>query len=116
MLEVSSSPVHVPHIKYGFLDKESKSTAWNWLDVPSPTNECSGKVSIRCLFIVLVIYAYEDYLQSFTTVSLNFSLLQVKSLLSSLQFSIMKIPVTDVSDSLTKGITNQFHSHLLKND
>nr|XP_011463572.1 PREDICTED: LOW QUALITY PROTEIN: uncharacterized protein LOC101311565 [Fragaria vesca subsp. vesca] len=77
IVTVSSSPVHVPHIKYGFLDKESKSTAWNWLDVPSPTNECSGKV---------------------------------KSLLSSLQFSIMKIPVKDVSDSLTKGARKPFEA------
>ncbi|KAL6185036.1 hypothetical protein ACLB2K_041171 [Fragaria x ananassa] len=77
IVAVSSSPVHVPHIKYGFLDKESKSTAWNWLDVPSPTNECSGKV---------------------------------KPLLSSLQFSIMKIPVKDVSDSLTKGARKPFEA------
>ncbi|BFG14005.1 hypothetical protein CerSpe_002800 [Prunus speciosa] len=71
IVAVSSSPVDVPHINYGYLvDKESKSTGWSWLNVPSPTNECSDKV---------------------------------KSLLSSLQFSIMKIPLRDVSDSVTKG-------------
>ncbi|BFG14008.1 hypothetical protein CerSpe_002810 [Prunus speciosa] len=71
IVAVSSSPVDVPHINYGYLvDKESKSTAWSWQNVPSPTNECSEKV---------------------------------KSLLSSLQFSIMKIPLRDVSDSVTKG-------------
>ncbi|KAM5552919.1 hypothetical protein ABKV19_025248 [Rosa sericea] len=78
IVAVSSSPVDVPHIKYGLLDdKESKSTAWNWLDVPSPTIECSEKV---------------------------------KSLLSSLKFSILKIPVRDVSDSLTKGARKPFEA------
>ncbi|XP_061991787.1 acylamino-acid-releasing enzyme isoform X1 [Rosa rugosa] len=78
IVAVSSSPVDVPHIKYGLLDdKESKSTAWNWLDVPSPTNECSE---------------------------------QVKSLLSSLKFSILKIPVRDVSDCLTKGARKPFEA------
>ncbi|KAM5552912.1 hypothetical protein ABKV19_025241 [Rosa sericea] len=56
---------------------QKKSTAWNWLDVPSPTNECSEKV---------------------------------ESLLSSLQFSIMNIPVGDVSDSLTKGAGKPFEA------
>nr|XP_011467693.1 PREDICTED: acylamino-acid-releasing enzyme-like isoform X2 [Fragaria vesca subsp. vesca] len=78
IIAVSSSLVDVPRIKYGYLvDRERKSTAWNWLDVPSPTNECSEKV---------------------------------ESLLSSLQFSIMKIPVRDVSDSLTKGARNPFEA------
>ena len=35
-------------------------------------------------------------------------LLQVRSLLSSLQFSIMKIPVKNDSDRLTKGMKSQF--------
>ncbi|XP_050372077.1 acylamino-acid-releasing enzyme [Argentina anserina] len=78
IVAVSSSPVHVPHIKYGLLDdKESKSTAWSWLDVPSPTNQCSEKV---------------------------------QSSLSSLEFSIMKIPVKDVSDGLTKGAKKPFEA------
>ncbi|KAL6185037.1 hypothetical protein ACLB2K_041172 [Fragaria x ananassa] len=69
IIAVSSSLVDVPRIKYGYLvDRERKSTAWNWLDVPSPTNECSEK------------------------------------------FSIMKIPVRDVSDSLTKGARNPFEA------
>ncbi|KAK9930969.1 hypothetical protein M0R45_018269 [Rubus argutus] len=81
IVAVSSSLVDVPHIKYGYLvDKESKSNAWNWLDVPSPTNECSKKV---------------------------------KSLLSSLQFNIMKIPVRDVSDCLTKGARKPFEATFL---
>jgi hypothetical protein len=42
-------------------------------------------------------------------------LLQVKSLLSSLQFSIMKIPVKDVSDGLTKGIRCHFDFFLKPN-
>ncbi|RXH70665.1 hypothetical protein DVH24_013411 [Malus domestica] len=76
IIAVSSSPVDVPHIKYGYLvDKESKNAAWSWLNVASPTDECPEKV---------------------------------KSLLSSLRFSIMKIPIRDVSDSPTKGITSQF--------
>ncbi|CAN6551730.1 unnamed protein product [Malus baccata var. baccata] len=71
IIAVSSSPVDVPHIKYGYLvDKESKSTAWSWLNVSSPTSECSEKV---------------------------------KSLLSSLQFSILKVPVRRVSGGVTKG-------------
>ncbi|CAN6547886.1 unnamed protein product [Malus baccata var. baccata] len=74
IIAVSSSPVDVPHIKYGYLvDKESKNAAWSWLNVASPTDECPEKV---------------------------------KSLLSSLWFSIMKIPIRDVSDSPTKGATN----------
>ncbi|KAM1724025.1 hypothetical protein ACFX13_022581 [Malus domestica] len=71
IIAVSSSPVDVPHINYGYLvDKESTSTAWSWLNVSSPPSECSEKV---------------------------------KSLLSSLQFSILKVPVRDVSGSVTKG-------------
>ncbi|XP_024197810.1 acylamino-acid-releasing enzyme isoform X2 [Rosa chinensis] len=78
IIAVSSSLVNVPRIKYGYLvDRQKKSTAWNWLDVPSPTNECSEKV---------------------------------ESLLSSLQFSIMNIPVRDVSDSLTKGAGKPFEA------
>ncbi|KAM1281555.1 hypothetical protein FF1_022291 [Malus domestica] len=74
IIAVSSSPVDVPHIKYGYLiDKESKNAAWSRLNVASPTDECPKKV---------------------------------KSLLSSLRFSIMKIPIRDVSDSPTKGATN----------
>ncbi|KAM5552922.1 acylamino-acid-releasing enzyme [Rosa sericea] len=78
IFEVSSSLVNVPRIKYGYLvDRQRKSSAWNWLDVPSPTNECSEKM---------------------------------ESLLSSLQFSIMKIPVRDVCDSLTKGARKPFEA------
>ncbi|CAL8989795.1 unnamed protein product [Prunus brigantina] len=78
IIAVSSSPVDVPHIKYGYLvDKESKDTAWSWLNVSRPTNACSDKV---------------------------------ESLLSSLQFSILKIPIRDVSYSLTKGATKPFEA------
>ncbi|PQQ17707.1 acylamino-acid-releasing enzyme-like isoform X1 [Prunus yedoensis var. nudiflora] len=78
IIAVSSSPVDVPHIKYGYLvDKESKDTAWSWLNVSRPTNACSEKV---------------------------------ESLLSSLQFSILKIPIRDVSYSLTKGATKPFEA------
>lgn len=44
IFEVSSSLVDVPLIKYGYLVDKEKSNAWNWLDVPSPTHECSKKV------------------------------------------------------------------------
>ncbi|BFG14002.1 hypothetical protein CerSpe_002760 [Prunus speciosa] len=78
IIAVSSSPVDVPHIKYGYLvDKESKDTAWSWLNVSRPTNACSEKV---------------------------------ESLISSLQFSILKIPIRDVSYSLTKGATKPFEA------
>lgn len=37
-----------------------------------------------------------------------FSLIQVRSLLSTLQFSIINVPVKDVSDSLPKGTICHF--------
>lgn len=39
---VCSSPVDVPRIKYGFLDK--KSSTWTWLDVTSPISRNAEKV------------------------------------------------------------------------
>ncbi|KAG6732745.1 acylamino-acid-releasing enzyme isoform X1 [Carya illinoinensis] len=78
IVAVSSSPVDVPQIKYGYIVEEAtKAAAWSWLDVPSPIFKCSEKVI---------------------------------SLLSPLQFSIMKIPVKDVSDSLTKGASKPFEA------
>ncbi|KAH9764693.1 Acylamino-acid-releasing enzyme [Citrus sinensis] len=75
IIAVSSSPVDVPQVKYGyFVDKANKGT-WSWLNVSSPISRCPEKV---------------------------------KSLLSSRQFSIMKIPVKGVSANLTKGITSCF--------
>ncbi|KAH9764697.1 Acylamino-acid-releasing enzyme [Citrus sinensis] len=69
IIAVSSSPVDVPQVKYGyFVDKANKGT-WSWLNVSSPISRCPEKV---------------------------------KSLLSSRQFSIMKIPVKGVSANLTK--------------
>ncbi|XVF38328.1 hypothetical protein REPUB_Repub20aG0092000 [Reevesia pubescens] len=77
VIAVCSSPIDVPQIKYGCLDKATNSTAWNWLNVSSPIFRCSEKVM---------------------------------SLLSSLQFSILQIPVKDVSDCLTKGAANPFEA------
>lgn len=45
---------------------------------------------------------------AYSCVNVTSSLLQVTSLLSSLQFSIMKIPVKGVSDNLAKGIRSCF--------
>ncbi|KAK3024099.1 hypothetical protein RJ639_044201, partial [Escallonia herrerae] len=78
IIAVCSSPVDVPQIKYGNLDREvSSSAGWSWLDVPSPISRCSEKV---------------------------------RSLLSSLQFNIMEIPVRDVSENLTKGGSKPFEA------
>ncbi|CAK7327161.1 unnamed protein product [Dovyalis caffra] len=78
IIAVSSSPVDVPQIKYGYLvEKETKKGAWGWSDVSSPIFRCSEKV---------------------------------KSLLSSRQFTILNIPVKDVSDCLTKGASKPFEA------
>lgn len=77
IIAVSSSPVDVPQVKYGyFVDKANKGT-WSWLNVSSPISRCPEKV---------------------------------KSLLSSRQFSIMKIPVKGVSANLTKGAQKPFEA------
>ncbi|XP_022760213.1 acylamino-acid-releasing enzyme isoform X2 [Durio zibethinus] len=77
VIAVCSSPIDVPQIKYGCLEKASNSTGWRWLNVSSPIFRCSEKVM---------------------------------SLLSSHQFSIMQIPVQDVSDCLTKGAAKPFEA------
>lgn len=44
-VEVSSSPVDVPQIKYGVhAGKASTDAAWSWLDVDSPVPKCAEKV------------------------------------------------------------------------
>ncbi|KAJ8768341.1 hypothetical protein K2173_021494 [Erythroxylum novogranatense] len=81
IIAVCSSPVDVPQIKYGYLvNKASKSSSWDWLNVSSPIYRCSE---------------------------------QVKSLLSSRRFSVMKIPVKDVSDSPTKGAIKPYEAILV---
>ncbi|KAF9677661.1 hypothetical protein SADUNF_Sadunf08G0130700 [Salix dunnii] len=74
IIAVSSSPVDVPQIKYGYLINKA---AWDWSDVSSPIFRCSTEVN---------------------------------SLLSSRQFTILKIPVKDVSDCLTKGASKPFEA------
>ncbi|KAH9682365.1 Acylamino-acid-releasing enzyme [Citrus sinensis] len=75
IIAVSSSPVDVPQVKYGYFVGKANKGTWSWLNVSSPISRCPEKV---------------------------------KSLLSSRQFSIMKIPVKGVSANLTKGITSCF--------
>ena len=101
---MSSSPVNVPQIKYGcIVEKKTKASAWSWLDVPSSIFKCSEKVCLIFLFVL-----YESFLHIEIVLLTILLLLQVRSLLSSLQFSIMEIPVKDVSDSLSKGMESQF--------
>ncbi|KAH9682366.1 Acylamino-acid-releasing enzyme [Citrus sinensis] len=69
IIAVSSSPVDVPQVKYGYFVGKANKGTWSWLNVSSPISRCPEKV---------------------------------KSLLSSRQFSIMKIPVKGVSANLTK--------------
>lgn len=76
IIAVSSSPVDVPQIKYGYLEL-AKSASWTWLNVSSPIFRCSEKVA---------------------------------SLVLSLQFSILKIPIKDVSGFLTEGATKPFEA------
>ncbi|WCJ23909.1 Acylamino-acid-releasing enzyme [Euphorbia peplus] len=81
IIAVSSSPVDVPQIRYGYLDEQETGKAtWSWLDISSPVFKHSEKV---------------------------------KSLLSSRQFDILKIPVKDVSTCLTKGASKPFEAILV---
>ncbi|CAL1411228.1 unnamed protein product [Linum trigynum] len=75
IIAVSSSPVDLPEIKYGY--KEVQGDAWNWSSVRSPMIKCSERV---------------------------------KSLLSSREFNILKIPVKDVSANLTKGASKPYEA------
>ncbi|XP_050219092.1 acylamino-acid-releasing enzyme-like [Mercurialis annua] len=84
IIAVSSSPVDVPGIRYGFLVKETtEKSLWSWSDVSSPIFKCSEKV---------------------------------RSLLSSHQFDILKIPVKDVSCSLNKGASKPFEAILVSSN
>lgn len=107
LFAVSSSPVDIPQLKYGCLiEKETKNAAWSWLDVSSPVFKCSEKVVIF-VFNVDILKVIPKVLWSS---KLNL-MIQVKTLLSSLQFSIMKIPVKDVSNCLTKGTLQMIYLH-----
>lgn len=56
-VEVCSSPVDVPAIKYGSLArKASVETSWSWLDISSPITRCSEKVSL--FFVVSFVFLY----------------------------------------------------------
>ncbi|CAI0465643.1 unnamed protein product [Linum tenue] len=75
IIAVSSSPVDLPEIKYGYI--EVQNAAWNWSSVPSPMIRCSERV---------------------------------ESLLSSREFSILNIPVKDVSANLPKGASKPYEA------
>ena len=113
---VCSSPIDIPEMKYGWLaEKTTASHSWSWLDVSNPIPRCSEKVYNilfctlwKCIdslwyLTFLTMNWVSSYQKTMSWVSCN-DVLQIRSLLSSLQFSIMKIPVKDVSDCLTKGI------------
>lgn len=103
--QVSSSPIDPPQVKYGYHIPQEQELTWNWLDVPSPLEGPSNKVVILQKRILnhnlYFIYWYEK--------SFNFHLPfapQIRSLLSSHGFSILKIPVNDSSDKLSEGINH----------
>ncbi|XP_057489055.1 acylamino-acid-releasing enzyme isoform X2 [Actinidia eriantha] len=78
IIAVSSSPVDVPQIKYGYLvEGSSNIPEWSWADISSPIPRYSEKV---------------------------------RTLLSTLQFSVMKIPVRGVSENLSKGACKPFEA------
>lgn len=110
IFKVSSSPVDVPQVKYGyFVDKANENT-WSWLNVSSPISRCPEKVYFNFFCNILLDRMPQIIIihNAYSCVNITSSLLQVKSLLSSRQFSIMKIPVKGVSANLTKGITSCF--------
>ncbi|XLR11225.1 hypothetical protein S83_039163 [Arachis hypogaea] len=80
ILAVSSSPVDIPQLKYGTLVEKEKET---------------GNSEWSWLDVSNPIFKCSD---------------KVTSLLSSLEFSIMKIPVKDGSESLTKGANKPFEA------
>ncbi|PON41052.1 Alpha/Beta hydrolase fold containing protein, partial [Parasponia andersonii] len=58
IIAVSSSPVDVPQIKYGILDKATENASWSWLNVSSPIFKCSEKVKSllsNCQFEIIKI-------------------------------------------------------------
>lgn len=78
LIAVRSSPVEIPRIKNGLLQKESStSVSWVWQNVSSPIFRCSEKVA---------------------------------SSLSSLQFSIMKIPVRGMLENSLEGALKPFEA------
>lgn len=78
LIAVRSSPVEIPRIKNGLLQKESStSVSWVWQNVSSPIFRCSEKVA---------------------------------SSLSSLQFSIMKIPVRGTLENSLEGALKPFEA------
>lgn len=105
-MSVTSSPIDVPEIRFGFLvEKATKNATWRWLDVSSPIVSCSEMV--RIISYPALCYNRLSYIDD----PLSLFLVQVRSLLSSRQFDILKIPVKDVSSCLTKGIVCNMSWH-----
>ncbi|KAK7243155.1 hypothetical protein RIF29_37943 [Crotalaria pallida] len=77
ILAVSSSPVNVPQVNYGTIEKANDKNKWSWSDISNPIFKCSDKV---------------------------------RSLMSSLKFSVMKISVKGASESPTKGASKPFEA------
>lgn len=94
---MSSSPVDIPKVHYGCLmDSANNNAAWSWLNVPNPIFRCSVKVD-NISFMHLD-YIYRCFIWRGSL------FVQIKSLLSTRQFSVVTIPVKNQHDSLTKGI------------
>lgn len=119
--EVCSSPIDVPQIKYGCPDEGSSTVpSWSWADISSPISRCSEKVSCPFLFKLAsscVSRKKRSYfmwyfigcgisLGAYICVNYGYCyhLMQVRTLLSSLQFSVMKIPVRGVTENLSEGM------------
>ncbi|CAI0559295.1 unnamed protein product, partial [Linum tenue] len=50
IIAVSSSPIDLPEIKYGY--KEVQDDAWNWSSVRSPMIKCSARVKTPTIFLI----------------------------------------------------------------
>lgn len=94
----------VTEIKYGkkVLDRSGKPS-WHWSSIQKPIFKCSEKVNI--------LFAKSSLMQMMLRSScvhlfVFIILLQVTSGLSSLQFKILNVPVSNVSECLTEGTFN----------
>lgn len=99
--QVCSSPVDPPQIKYGYHTQQvDQLITWNWLDVSSPTLKYSDKV--LCIFSTFSLLWHQIILIECNEDSVSL-VPQVRSLLSFHKFSLLKIPVSDLSEELPKG-------------